>query len=69
MPPGHSSILLNCLVKPEVESVIWIIDGVEAGVSKYPYRHKWIIEPGIHTFQVQIPYTQFRSSVVKVKVR
>lgn len=68
MPPGHSSILLNCLVKPEVESVIWIVDGVEAGVSKYPYRHKWIIEPGIHTFQVQIPYTEFKSSIVKVKV-
>lgn len=68
MPAGYSSILLNCLVKPEAESVIWIIDGVEAGVSKHPYRHKWIIEPGTHTFQVQVPYTTFKSAVVKVKV-
>ncbi len=68
MPADKSCLILNCIVKPESESVLWIIDGVEAGVSSYPYRLKWKITPGIHTFQAQVPYSNFTSPLITIKV-
>ncbi|MBD3356840.1 MAG: hypothetical protein GF363_06770 [Chitinivibrionales bacterium] len=68
MPGEYSSLILNCVVEPRSESVLWFVNGQEAAVSEFPYRHKWQLERGTHTFQAQVPYTQCRSPVITVTV-
>lgn len=68
MPKENNIFMLNCIVEPRTSDVLWIVDGKEYSVTKFPYREAWHLTPGTHTFQAQVPYTQCRSEVVKIDV-
>ncbi|MFW6245120.1 MAG: transglycosylase domain-containing protein [Fibrobacterota bacterium] len=68
MPGQQNILMLNCMVEPRASEVVWIVDGKEYSVTKYPYREAWPLSPGEHTFQARIPYTQCVSKVVKIEV-
>ncbi|MFP4162975.1 MAG: transglycosylase domain-containing protein [Chitinispirillaceae bacterium] len=68
MPQEQNMLMLNCMVEPRASEVMWIVDGKEYAVSKFPYREAWPLSPGEHTFQVQIPFTQCASDVITVEV-
>lgn len=68
MPPSFNKLKLNCAVKPKADEVLWVVDGQEIGIAKYPYAMNWQIEPGVHSFQVKIPGTQCMSRPVEILV-
>lgn len=68
MPPGKSTLTLTCNVFPPPESVLWYVNGEEFKVVSYPFHLSWLMKPGVYEFQAAVPYTEFRSKVIKVEV-
>ncbi len=68
MPPEQNVLMLNCMVEPRVAKIMWLVNGKEFAVTSYPYRQPWRFSPGVHTFQVQVPYTNCVSDPVKIEV-
>ena len=64
-PAGKSSVALRVVVDPPVQAVLWYIDGQPYQLTPFPYLTHWTLQPGEHTVQARIPYTQQHSAVVK----
>jgi penicillin-binding protein 1C len=67
-PPGTGSIALRALVQPRVEQVLWTVDGAPFRLADAPYTVRWPLAVGEHRIQAQIPYTDIRSQVVRIRV-
>jgi hypothetical protein len=68
MPVGKSTLTLTCKVFPPVSSVLWYVNGEEFKVVSYPFNLSWLMKPGVYEFQAAVPYSSFRSNVIKVEV-
>lgn len=67
--PAHlATVALRAVIEPPVEQVLWLVDGTPFQLADYPYTARWPLQPGSHTFQVQVPYRGVHSSVVRVIV-
>ncbi len=68
MPKEDNTILLNCNVEPKVKAVLWFVNGQEYKVVPFPYKIHWPLKPGKFSFQVEVPYTGFRSKKVVLEI-
>ncbi len=68
MPADASILGLNCLVEPGAKDVLWLVNGEEFRVAPFPYKVNWPMQPGKYNFQAVVPYTSFKSEVVRVEV-
>ncbi len=67
-PPERSTLALSVVVDPPPEQVVWYVDGAPYRTVDYPFTTRWPLVPGDHTFQARVPYSEARSSVVRVAV-
>ncbi len=68
MPGGKSLLPITCRVFPPPASVLWLVNGEETEVVKYPFTLKWPMRPGSFQFQAVVSGSQFRSAPVKIEV-
>lgn len=68
MPKDHNLLILNCSVKPRAKSILWIVDGQEYKVVKYPYKISWPLQRGKHTFRAEIPWSSASSNEISIEV-
>jgi penicillin-binding protein 1C len=68
-PADLSTLALTVIVDPPVRQVVWYVDGRPFETADYPYKARWPLQPGEHTFQVRIPFTQDGSPAVRVIVQ
>lgn len=67
-PPETASIALEADVDPPPEQILWEVDGRPFALSDYPFRVRWPLSPGRHTFRARIPYTPYSSKRVETRV-
>lgn len=67
-PPGASTLALGAVADPSPARLLWLVDGQPLAEVERPFALRWRLEPGEHTFQVQVPWTREVSSPVKVQV-
>ncbi len=68
-PSVYQTIGLEATVWPEIEKIIWIVDGKEQAPVAFPYSSRWQLKPGIHTFQARFPNASIKSNVVRITVK
>jgi penicillin-binding protein 1C len=68
MPADASILALNCLVEPGAKDVLWLVNGEEYKVAPFPYKVNWPMQPGKYNFQAVVPYTSFKSEVIRVEI-
>ena len=61
--------LSRMVVDPPVRQVVWYVDGRPYATVDYPYATRWRLQPGEHTFEVRVPFTQEGSPAVRVIVQ
>jgi penicillin-binding protein 1C len=67
-PPERATMALKAAVDPPAEQVVWYVDGAPFAIADYPYVARWPLEPGVHTFQARLPFSEVRSRTVSVTV-
>lgn len=55
MPSNLSTVALEAAVDPPVTQVVWYVDGAPYKVVDYPYKTRWPLKLGEHSFQVRLP--------------
>jgi len=68
MPADASVLDLNCLVEPGAKDVLWLVNGEEYKVARFPYKVNWPMKPGKHVFQAVVPLTAFKSEIVRIEI-
>jgi penicillin-binding protein 1C len=68
MPEGKSTLHIGCRVVPRPASVLWFVNGEEAGAAPFPFKLRWPLKKGSYTFQAAVPHTPFKSAPVSVEV-
>lgn len=68
-PRELATLSLEAEVRPPVDQLVWYVDGVPFQVVDYPYKARWPIAVGEHTFQVRFPFSRTASRPVRVTVR
>ncbi len=68
-PRGLATLSLEAVADPPVEQLVWYVDGAPFQVVDYPYKTRWPVSPGEHTFQVRFPFSSVASRPVRVTVR
>jgi penicillin-binding protein 1C len=66
--PSGNTLVLEAAVDPQVEQVVWYVDGAPFAVADYPYTTRWPLSPGEHVFQARVPYSTAASLAVRVQV-
>jgi penicillin-binding protein 1C len=66
--PSGNTLVLEAAVDPQVEQVVWYVDGAPFAVADYPYTTRWPLSAGEHVFQARIPYSTAASLTVRVHV-
>ncbi len=67
-PPDAATISLLAVVRPQVQQLVWYVDGMPFQTVDYPYTTRWPLRSGTHTFYVEVPFTTTRSSPVSIHV-
>jgi penicillin-binding protein 1C len=68
MPEDRNALQIGCRVVPRPASILWFVNGVEAGVSRFPFKLRWPLKRGAYTFQAMVPHTPFISAPVSIEV-
>lgn len=68
MPPGKSTLTLNCRALPQPASVLWFVNGQEYRVASYPFKLEFPMSPGKYEFQAAIPHTDVKSKPVNIEI-
>ena len=66
LPP---TVALKVVVNPPVEQIVWYVDGSPFQTADFPYTARLPLEPGEHTIQARVPYTDTTSSPVRIAVQ
>jgi len=69
VPAEQSTLALRAAVGPEVEQVVWYVDGQPYAVADHPFTLRWPLTPGDHRFEVRLPFGPERSPAVSVRVQ
>ncbi len=67
-PPARNMLMLQGHVEPDVEQVVWYMDGEPHALEAPPYATAWRLERGLHTFQLRLPYQEAASDPIRVPV-
>jgi membrane carboxypeptidase/penicillin-binding protein PbpC len=67
-PAAQATLALEAVVDPPSEQVIWYVDGEAYRLADYPYTVRWPLDPGEHTIEARLPFTQVASAPVRVTV-
>ena len=68
VPDNLNSLAFHLELSQPVEQVLWYVDDRPYQTTAYPYTLRWLLEPGEHRFQAELPYYGVRSEVVRVLV-
>jgi penicillin-binding protein 1C len=68
MPEGKSALHVGCRVVPRPSSVLWFVNGEEAGIARFPFKLRWPLKKGAYTFQAAVPHTPFKSAPISIEV-
>ncbi|MDR2579107.1 MAG: transglycosylase domain-containing protein [Chitinispirillales bacterium] len=68
MPPGQSFLPINCVVEPDVEDLLWFVNGEEHSMTSPPHTLRFPMKSGRYEFQAAIPGTPVRSRAVRVEI-
>jgi len=69
VPAEQATLALRAAVAPDVEQVVWYVDGEPYAVADHPFTLRWPLTPGEHRFQVRLPFGPERSPAVSVRVQ
>lgn len=69
VPKAQATMALRASAGPEVQQLVWYVDGAPFQVVEAPFVARWPLQPGAHTFEVRVPYSKARSNPVRVVVR
>jgi hypothetical protein len=67
-PAGQSTLSLEASVDTGAAQLLWLVDGEALAVVEPPYTLRWPLTVGVHTFEVAVPRTPWRSAPVTVVV-
>lgn len=67
-PPDLNTVALRVVVEPPVDEVVWYVDGQPLVTAPYPYTARWRLQPGLHIFQVRLPFGGFKSAPVSITI-
>lgn len=67
-PAGQSTLSLEASVDTDAPQLLWLVDGEALAVVEPPYTLRWPLTVGVHTFEVAVPRTPWRSAPVTVVV-
>jgi penicillin-binding protein 1C len=68
MPENQSFLPINCVVEPDVEDLLWFVNGEEHSITSPPHTLRFPMKSGRYEFQTAIPGTPVRSRVVRVEI-
>ena len=68
-PEGLATLALEAITDPQTPQIIWYVDGAPFQTVDFPYSTRWTIQPGQHTFQIGVPFTDSKSSPVRITIR
>jgi penicillin-binding protein 1C len=68
MPETKNVLQIGCRVTPRPASVLWFVNGEEAGAALFPFKLRWLLKKGAYTFQAAVPRTPFKSAPVSIEV-
>lgn len=67
-PAALSSVALQAIINPPIEQAVWYVDGEPYQTVPFPYSTRWPLNPGIHTFQIGVPFSNVKSPKVEILV-
>jgi penicillin-binding protein 1C len=68
MPEAKNVLQIGCRVTPRPASILWFVNGEEAGAALFPFKLRWPLKKGAYTFQAAVPRTPFKSAPVSIEV-
>jgi penicillin-binding protein 1C len=68
VPKGMNTLALNAFIHPSVPQALWCVDGKPFKLAEAPYSARWPLEPGMHSFQVKLPYRHESSEIIMITV-
>ena len=68
VPDNLNSLAFHLELSQPVDQVLWYVDNRPYQTTSYPYTLRWLLQPGEHQFQAELPYYGIRSEVVRVRV-
>ncbi len=68
VPDNLNSLAFHLELSQPVEQVLWYVDRHPYQSTRYPYTLRWVLEPGEHRFQAELPFYGIKSEVIKVRV-
>ncbi len=68
VPPGMQRLILRAAVEPSVPQIVWRVDGADFAIADPAVALTWPASPGVHFFQVRLPFQAGASPVVRIVV-
>jgi penicillin-binding protein 1C len=68
MPPEQAFLPVNCVVEPEAQSLLWIVNGEEYRVTVPPHTLRLPLKGGKYAVQAEVSGTPVRSKVVRFEI-
>ncbi len=67
-PPIANRLVLKAAAEPEVPQIVWLVDGdaVRTADPRLPFY--WPLTPGVHRFQIRLPFAATASRPVRVVI-
>lgn len=69
VPPHLSTVALEAVVEGGAEQLVWYVDDQPYAVVDAPFKERWPLEPGRHTFQARVPYSDIASTEIEIQVQ
>ncbi len=67
-PESSSSLAFHVELSQAVDQILWYVDNRPYKTVRFPYTLRWLLQPGEHRFQAELPFYGIKSEVVKVIV-
>ena len=68
VPGTANSLAFHVELSQAVDQVLWYVDNQPYKTVEFPYTLRWVLEPGEHRFQAELPYYGVISKIVKITV-
>jgi len=68
MPEEQAFLPVNCVAEPEVESLLWFVNGEEHSITSPPHTLRLPMKGGKYELQAAVPGTPVRSRGVRVEI-
>jgi penicillin-binding protein 1C len=68
VPAAANRLVLKAAVEPPVPQIVWLVDGAPVATADPGRPFVWPMSPGVHRFQVRLPFQATASRAVRVVV-